>query len=244
MTRDTYSRKGCVLNKLGDIIDKLVIVEIRTHIKDVNKLVIYDKELKDHFRDYSFRGRAQRNTDYINFFDLQWLLFLEPENGSYDLTMKGYEIATSNFEKSPWALLYEYAQVQKLLMHVMRQKSEEDVIKAALDLCEHSLLVKKLPEQAVLFWNVILLYSTTTNDKFTMDGLFQVKRTEIHNLPHIEVVNPFEEFKIVKAILVTNGADVPLVNEITVIKNGVNNFPLIHYGQVHNIISTHSIIVR
>ena len=202
-------------------------------LRDVERLLAWDKELRDHVRDYSSRGRAQKNTDCVNFFDLKWLLFYEPESEESPLSMKGYEVATSNFGNTPWTMLYEYAQAQKLMMHVMRVSGAKDVIAGSLGLCEHALLFKKSAELASTFWNIALLYASKAEpSEYAVGKLFQVQRTEIHDSPHLVLHNVLCSFKIDKAFLITNNTEIPLSNDAGVVSTGANIFSFIHYGKV------------
>ncbi len=201
-------------------------------VSQIDKLLQWDKELRDHVRDYSSRGRAQKNTDCVNFFDLQWLLFFDPEPADSPFSMKGYEVATSNFGKTPWTLLYEYAQGQKLMMHVMRVGDGMEVIAGALELCEHALVYKKSASLASVYWNVALLYASKAEaNVYDVGRLFQVKRTMINDEPHIVLQNVLNEFKITRAVLVTNNTEVPLTPQVGSLASGANTFAFVHYGK-------------
>jgi len=236
--KKSHNRENFKIIEFPEIIAQIDISEMRNIIGDIKVLLDFDKTLKDFIRDYSARGRAQRNTDYVNFFDLQWLLFYEPENGP-SVNMRGYEIATSNFEKSPWGLLYEYAQMEKLLMHIIREKSEKDAILAAIDLCSHY-LNKKNDELANLLWNAILLISSQIKD-FNIDvtKIFEISTTKSENEPKLLINNPFKEFQLDKIYLTTNNTTYLISknlpeNSHTILKTFANEFSVIQYGTFSN----------
>lgn len=235
--KESHKKEVCKLNEYGQIIEKIAVQEIKESMKDLPMLLENDRMLKDHVRDYSSRGRAQRNTDYINFFDLQWLLFYDPAHNETSLGMKGIEIATSHFGKSSWGLLHEYSQTQKLMMHIMRKAGEKDVILTSLSLCEHFFLAKHSTKFGSIFWKIILLYASKIEPAtYNVNKIFQVSKTEINDLPYLILVNEFCEFQIDKAVLFTNSQENVLTSNSCAIKTGSTNFLFIYYGKVNNLI--------
>ncbi len=211
----------------------LEIPEIKETLKDVGRLVEFDERLKERSRHFSLRGRNQRNVDYINFFDLRWLLFYDAGSGPFG--PKGYDRAASNFEKSSWGLLYEYAAVQRLLMHMMRPTDTREALGSALELCEHALAARQSPGWATTLWRIALLLARKVpSEDCDVTKLFRLGRGEVRDAPFLALCSPFKQGFVPDSVaLAANGKEMLLAQKGAEVKEGVNNFPFVHYGKVN-----------
>ncbi len=229
--RAEHSREKCQLQRFSDVICRVEVPEIKERLKDIDKLVEFDEKLKDHSRDYSARGHNQRSVDYINFFELQWLLFYDPGDCATTMGMKGHDIAAANFERSPWTALYEYSAVQRLLMHIIRPRGEHEAMSAALELCDHAVSMGK-HKQADVYWRVaLLLESRLEKDTYNVTRLFQVGKAKTPEAPHLAILSLFRGFAVDSVEFVAEGKE-ELVPGCTQIVEGINEIPFAKCGKV------------
>ena len=242
-----YNKEKLIINEYSNILNKVKLDELKSYLMKINSVLEFDKYLKDHIRYYSNRGYAQRNTDYINFLNLQWILFLEPENTHY---MKAYESALKNIEGASWKALYEYVQLQKLLMDLLRSKSEVMAMNEALKLCEYFVNEKKDEEKADLIWKVFLVIAKSIDkNKVDISSLFKFIKEEMRSITYISLISPFKDFNVDKVYFKTDGGQISLSSSQCTIKPKTNSFIFLNYkqfytGTVNMVINNTELIIK
>ena len=187
------------------ILGKIRINESRYRLMTMNKVLEYDRTLQQYIEKYNPYALTNNILNCAPLVDLHWLLFYDPNN----ITKLP---KAQNIDSPMWGLLFEYLQVHKLLINVLSNK-EEEAFDITLKLCGHFL--RKEHSKAKLLWKIALVIARVLNKKkVDVNGIFRVEEREENNIPHIILINPFDEFDIKEIFIAKNTNTIPFNQRI------------------------------